>query len=91
MSGYTAPKRIISAVQALRKSNSLPHAWSQESRLTQRILIYTAELLEQLVEQQRKKRKKTLWNVFLSRGLRAGKSMQQIGYEWQQKKHGRAA
>lgn len=39
---------IKNSKQALRESIKLDHIWSQESRLTQRILIYIAKQLEQL-------------------------------------------
>jgi hypothetical protein len=37
---------IKSAAHALRESKKLKAIWSEESRLTQRILIYIAKLLE---------------------------------------------
>jgi hypothetical protein len=39
-------KRIRSAKEALAESKALNQIWSLESRLTQRTLIYIAELLE---------------------------------------------
>lgn len=44
---------ITSAKQALCKSRQLEKIWSYESRLSQRTLIYIAELLEKLVKKKR--------------------------------------
>lgn len=48
--------KITSAAQALRASKSLPSIWSNESRLSQRILIYIAELMERQLKATRRRR-----------------------------------
>ncbi len=47
---------IYSAEQCLLLSRKLENNWSEETRLTQRLLIYIASLLEELVEPQRNSR-----------------------------------
>ena len=49
---------IRSAKEALWKSKQLRRIWSEESRLTQRTLVYIAQLLEQVVRQTRSRGRK---------------------------------
>jgi hypothetical protein len=51
--------RITSAKHAQKESMKLKTIWSNETRLTQRILIYVAELLEQIAHKPH--RAKTPW------------------------------
>jgi hypothetical protein len=72
---------IRSAEQALRESKRLKSYWSVESRLTQRILIYVAELLER---QARPKRRNvaTRWQRFAAKAVKDGKTLKQAAAEW---------
>lgn len=45
--------KIRSAAHAQRESEKLKTIWSEESRLTQRILIYVAGLLEKQAKRKR--------------------------------------
>lgn len=47
---------IRSSRQALRESKKLDKIWSEETRLTQRTLIYIARLLEKLVKQKARRK-----------------------------------
>lgn len=76
------PRRITSAKQANEESMALKSVWSQESFLTQRILIYIASLLEKRTAQ----RKPTTWQKYLGKALKAGKTIQQAGAEWRARK-----
>lgn len=71
---------IRSADQAFNESRNLEKVWSYESRLTQRILIYIARLLEN--QARRKKRPTTAWQRFASRAVKDGKTLQQAAAEW---------
>lgn len=72
--------RITSAAQALKESDSLENIWSRETFLTQRVLIYMAELLE---EQRLKKRgDPQQWHRFLKKCLKQKMSVQQALDLW---------
>lgn len=75
---------IRSAEQALRESQSLARIWSDESRLTQRILIYVAGLLEQ---QSRPKKWRAIsrWQRFSADAVRHDKTLKQAAVEWKAK------
>lgn len=76
---------IKSSQQALEESVKLPAIWSDESRLTQRILVYIASLLEKQAP-QRKRRKPTAWQVYLGKALKSGKTIQEAGAAWKARK-----
>lgn len=71
---------ITSARQAMKESKALKTIWSKETLLTQRILIYIAELLE--AKQRRPKRKPSAWQKHVAKALRAGKTIKQAAAEW---------
>jgi len=77
------PIIIKSARQALKESRALKSIWSNESRLTQRILIYVAELLEQ--QTKPKKRRVSNWQRFAANAVREGKTLSQAAAEWHQR------
>jgi DNA-binding NarL/FixJ family response regulator len=75
--------KIQSAEQAFKESLALPSIWSDESRLTQRILVYIAELLErQTKPAPKKKRPLSEWQKHVQKSLKAGKSIKQAAKEW---------
>ncbi len=77
-------EQIRSSKQALRESMALNRIWSNETYLTQRILIYCAELLEQIAK--RKARKQTAWQKFLSREMKRGKTVKEAAALWKERK-----
>lgn len=75
---------IRSADQALRESKHLKSRWSDESRLTQRILIYVASLLER----QAKPKKRGIvskWQMFAAKAVKEGKTLKQAADEWKKR------
>ena len=76
---------IKSSKQALAKSGDLTAIWSEESRLTQRILIYIARLLEAQMP-NRKHRRPTPWQIYLGKALKSGKTIQEAGAAWKARK-----
>ena len=76
--------RIKSSKDALRKSTNLKNVWSGETVLSQRILIYCAELLEQIAA--KKKRPRSKWQSFLSAQMRQGVSIKQAAVNWRNRK-----
>lgn len=74
---------IRSSAQALRESKNLKSVWSYESRLTQRILIYVAELLER--QSKPKRRSPSKWQLYAARAVKDGKTLQQAATEWKQR------
>ena len=74
---------IRSAREALRLSKALPSIWSQETLLTQRLLIYIAELLE---EKARPKRKPSEWQRFFAQRVKAGLTAKQAAEEWRSRR-----
>lgn len=81
------PKRkaIKSAKQAEQERMALKSYWSEESQLTQRLLIYVAELLEKLVK-QREPRKPSAYQKYISQECAVGKTIQEAAHSWQEKK-----
>lgn len=81
------PKRnsIKSADQAKKERMELTSYWSAESQLTQRILIYVAELLEKLVLKNQP-RKQTEYQKHTEQVLKAGGTIQEAAKLWQEKK-----
>ena len=74
---------IRSAAQALKESKALSSVWSKESRLTQRILIYIVELLENPRRSRRWQQKKlSNWQKHVRKYLRNGKSIKQAAADW---------
>lgn len=81
---------ITSASEAAILSANLKSVWSQESHLTQQIVIYCAQLLEKIANRsepvQKPKRARTPWQSFLSSELRAGGTIQEAAAKWREKK-----
>jgi hypothetical protein len=76
-------RRISSSKQAKKECSALKSVWSRESYLTQRVLIYCAELLEQIAAgKKRKKGKKSTWAIFLGKQMRDGKSVKDAASLW---------
>lgn len=75
---------IRSAEQALRESKRLKSIWSYESRLTQRILIYVAALLERQARPT-KRRIVSRWQQFAAKAVKDGKTLKQAAAEWKAK------
>jgi hypothetical protein len=84
-------KEIKSSKQALEDHFALRSRWSNETALSQRILIYCASLLEKLVEGKPRKRARTQWQAFLSAEMKKGMSIQQCAKRWRGRKLRRAA
>jgi Trp operon repressor len=84
------PKRkaIKSAKQAEDERMALMSYWSEESQLTQRTLIYVAELLEKLVKQRATPRKSSAYQKHISRECAVGKTIQEAAQSWQKMKEG---
>lgn len=82
------PKRkpVKSAKQAEDERMALISYWSEESQLTQRILIYVAELLEKLVKQRSTNRKTTAYQKHIMRECAGGKTIQEAAKSWREKK-----
>lgn len=82
--------KITSAKKALKESIALESVWSNETRLTQRILIYAVELLEQIVDSNKRPKKKprkvTPWNLHVAKILRAGGTIKEAAEQWKKKK-----
>lgn len=78
--------RIESSKDALERSIALPGVWSLESQLTQRILIYVAQLLER---KNSPKRKQTAWQKHLGKALKQGKTPKQASVEYQARRNGK--
>jgi len=81
------PKRktIKSAKQAEDERLALTSYWSEESQLTQRTLIYVAELLEKLVKQRSINRKTTAYQKHVSRECAVGKTIQEAAQSWRER------
>lgn len=82
---------IKSSRKALSESLGLKSIWSDETRLTQRILIYAVELLEVIAENTKRKKRKasrkvTPWNIHVSKILKAGGTIQEAAKQWKAKK-----
>lgn len=73
---------IKSAAHAMRESKKLKSSWSYETRLSQRILIYIAEILER---ERPKKRKIVIsrWMRFSGQAIAQGKTMKEAASEWE--------
>lgn len=82
---------ITSAKQASKESKALKSVWSADSYLTQRILIYCAELLEQIVRKPRKRRPLTAWPKFVQDELKRGGTIRDAARNWRAKKLGKIA
>ena len=73
---------INSSKQALALSKGLPSYWSQETLLSQRLLIYIARLLEDNIALNQKllrrqtKRKLTPWQLHTRQVIKRGGTMQ---------------
>lgn len=67
---------IKSAKKALQYSKKLTTKWSNETLLSQRILIYIAELLENQ-QRIRRARKLSRWQQHVTKELRAGKTIKE--------------
>ena len=82
---------IKSAGQAMKLQKKLSKRWSDETELSQSILIYCATLLEQILERYptRRKRPRTGWQTFLSIQMKTGKSVQEAAKLWREQKIGR--
>lgn len=84
---------LIESKQARMEHNALKNYWSNESRLSQKILITIlwqferqTDLLARLVKQKSApKRKPTAYMRFFGEKIREGKSAQEIGVLWRQK------
>jgi hypothetical protein len=76
---------IRSAEQALRESKNLKSFWSHESRLSQRILIYIASLLERQAR-PKKRRIVSKWQQFAAKAVKEGKTLRQAADEWNGKR-----
>ena len=74
---------ITNSKQALRESKALKSVWSNETVLTQRILIYIASLLEDL--NRKKRRRPTRYQIHIGKMLKRGGTMQQAVREWQKR------
>lgn len=81
----TNNKRIKSAAQALKESQALKSIWSEESRVTQRILIYMCELLEGH-RLTRKQSKPSKWQQHVTKYLRSGKTIKDASADWNKSK-----
>ena len=79
-----AKKPIKSAAQAEAERRQLQSYWSEESQLTQRILIYIAELLEKLVTKNQP-RKPTTYQKHVAKILRDGGTMRDAARLWKEK------
>lgn len=70
---------IVSAKKALSLSKNLDSIWSKESLLTQRTLIYVAELLEEnnrlLCQMVKRKTKLSKWQLHCQKVMREGGTM----------------
>ena len=75
---------IHTAAQALRESKHLKSYWSAESRLTQRILIYVAELLERQAR-PKKRRPSSEWQLYAARAVKDGKTLRQAADAWKKR------
>jgi hypothetical protein len=73
--------RILSSEQASIESQNLPSIWSRETHLTQRTLIYVASLLEKMLE-GKPKRKPSEYQRFISKEMKAGRSMKEAVTNW---------
>lgn len=74
---------IRSSKQALEESFNIPRIWSEESRLSQRILIYAVELLEDIRRNIiRPPRKKSEWQKLVAKTLKGGGTMRQAAEKW---------
>jgi hypothetical protein len=73
--------RITSAKQALAESMALTSCLSRETLLSQRILIYQTELLEQSIRQVKSAKDKR-WHKFLKKCLKMKLSVQQAQDLW---------
>ena len=80
-------KRLVikDAKQALKESKALKSIWSEETLLTQRVLIYIAELLEQIAKKKKKKRKPNEWNLYAAKAMHEGKTMKQAAKEYKER------
>lgn len=78
-------KPIKSAKQAEEERRQLQSYWSEESQLTQRTLIYVAELLEKLVSKNQP-RKKTAYQNHVTKVLSGGGTMAEAAQTWRETK-----
>ena len=73
-------KPISSAAQAAEEMNQLPNYWSDESQLTQRVLIYIASLLEKQTTE--KKRTPSAYQRHVAKTIKAGGTMKDAAESW---------
>jgi len=71
---------IKSAKEAKVEVSKLDSVWSRESYLSLRTLVYIASLLEQIAGKPKRKRSK--WNEFLSKRLKAGMTVKEAATAW---------
>jgi hypothetical protein len=74
--------------QAELQRHKLKSVWSNETQLTQRILIRCFELLQQIADtiQPRRTRPPSEWNKFFAKAIRRGLTPKQAGQEWRNRK-----
>ncbi|KKL45342.1 hypothetical protein LCGC14_2356600, partial [marine sediment metagenome] len=85
---------LISSREAIVKHNALERYWSNETKLTQKLIISLLAKLEEIsnalkhIEQakQKQKRKLSAWQEFIKIGLKEGKPIKVLSEEWKQKK-----
>ena len=83
----------ISSREAIGKHNALGSYWSDESKLTQRIIISLLANLEDISNtlkrieniKPKEKRKLSAWQEFIKIGMKEGKSIKQLSEEWKAK------
>ena len=85
---------MITAKQAQKDHHNLKRCWSNETKLSQRVLIgvlrrleQQGELLAKLVQQKRTKRPLTKYQRFFGQQAKGGLSAHEVAKLWQQKKN----
>ncbi len=80
--------------EAIIKHEKLKSYWSNETRLTQRLIISLLIKLEEISDKleymkpkkKKIKRKLSKWQEFIRVGLKEGKTIQQLSKEWKANK-----
>jgi len=76
-------KKITKAKQALAQNRGLESYWSQESQLSQFLLIYIAELLEKILSELKTRRGQSAYNAHVGAVIRGGGTMKDAAELWQ--------
>jgi len=77
-------KKIITSEKAKELHKGLKSCWSEETKLSQKILIACLQNLEE-INGNKKKHKLSVWQRFASEYLKQGKTMQEASNAWREK------